>query len=543
MNLSLRKMKLTAKFIPPILAGSILALLSGAMVLVNGVETSSRQQIKTAQTALLVEQSSAKEAAMKALESKANIIGRFMAKTAPNLIASFDFSSLKEYQKEATEDHDIVYAAYLKPEGDALTDYTAPKNKNDIMEKSYPIVYEGETMGSVLLGISTAGVKQGIDNSNERIAQAITEVKQNGNATLNHFVQVTAIEVLAVLVVISAIVVFMFRAAVIKPTLETNALVSQLSKGHGDLTVRLPIKYHDELGELRESVNSFIAQLQKMISSIVNEVQTLNDEAVTVRQFGTDMSATSEAQQGETEQAATAMNQMVATVHEVARNTTAAAAATEQADVAAKNGFTVVNNTVESISTLAHEVESTAQIIQTLAKDSDAIGTVLDVIRGIAEQTNLLALNAAIEAARAGEQGRGFAVVADEVRTLASRTQQSTQEIQQMIQRLQSGTQNAVDAMEKGRSKAQHSVEQATQAGTSLEEISRTVATIYEMNTQIATASEQQAAVADEISRNITNVQTLSNDTAENAKRTAQSSEHLSNIAFRLQDLADQFKT
>ena len=537
----LRNIKLTGKFIPPILAGSILAMLCGAILLVNGVQESSRQQVKTAQAALLVEQGSAKEASMKALESKANIIGHFMAKTAPNLIASYDFTSLKEYQKEASEDPDIVYAAFLKPDGKALTNYSAPKEKSNIIEKTYPIIYDKEKMGSVLLGVSTAGVKAGIDNSNKRIAKAIAEVKKNGQQTMDHFITVMTVEVIAVILVISIIVFFMFRIAVIKPTKETNELVSQLSQGHGDLTLRLPIKHNDELGELRGSVNTFIAQLQKMISSIVKEVQTLNQESVTVSQFSKDMSDTSTSQQIETEQAATAMDQMVATVHEVARNTTAAAEATERADMQAKDGFKVVNSTVESISTLARDVENTANIIQDLAKDSDAIGTVLDVIRGIAEQTNLLALNAAIEAARAGEQGRGFAVVADEVRTLASRTQQSTQEIQDMIQRLQSGAQNAVAAMEKGRVQTQHSVEQATKAGASLEEISHTVATIHEMNTQIATASEEQTAVAEEIRRNLSNLQASSRDTADNAKKSAHSSEQLSHVAFSLQDLAGQF--
>lgn len=542
MNLSLHKMKLTEKFIPPILAGSIVALLIGALVLVNGVEESSQQQIKTAQSALLVEQSSARDSLMSALHSKANIIGRFMAKTAPNLIASFDFSSLKEFQKEASEDSDIVYAAYLKPEGDALTDFVVPKDKTYIIEKTYPITFEGENMGSVLLGISTASVEVGIANSNTRIADAITEVKQIGNVAMTNFIKVTSIEVIAVLMVISAIVVYMFRIAVIRPTQETNELVSQLSMGKGDLTVRLPIKNHDELGELRGSVNDFIAQLHKMISSVAGEVQTLNDEAMTVRHYGNDLSETSKSQLFEAEQAATAMNEMVATVQEVARNTTAAAEAAEQADSQAKKGHHVVKDTVDSISTLARDVEATAEVIQSLAKDSDAIGTVLDVIRGIAEQTNLLALNAAIEAARAGEQGRGFAVVADEVRTLASRTQQSTQEIQQMIQRLQAGSQNAVDAMEKGRTQAQNSVEHASKAGASLEEISRTVATICDMNTQIATASEQQSSVAEEICRNISNLQSSSNVTAENATHTAHSSEQLTNVAVRLQDLTDQFK-
>ncbi len=208
-------------------------------------------------------------------------------------------------------------------------------------------------------------------------------------------------------------------------------------------------------------------------------------------------------QKDEVDKVATAMTEMSATVHEVARNATEAAEAAQRADEETSKGKSVVSQAIEAIDLLANEVNDAAQVIHRLEQDSDEIGAVLDVIRGIAEQTNLLALNAAIEAARAGEQGRGFAVVADEVRTLAQRTQQSTQEIQNMIERLQSGAQDAVKAMEQGRSRAQVGVEQAAEAGTSLETIAQAVGTISDMNTQIATAAEEQSVVAEEINLNI----------------------------------------
>jgi methyl-accepting chemotaxis protein len=234
---------------------------------------------------------------------------------------------------------------------------------------------------------------------------------------------------------------------------------------------------------------------------------------------------------------------MAATSQEVARNTAAAANAARQADSETQAGREVVNQAIDAIDHLAQEVVSAADVIHRLEAESGKIGTVLDVIRGIAEQTNLLALNAAIEAARAGEQGRGFAVVADEVRTLATRTQESTQEIQKMIERLQTGAKSAVQVMEQGRSKAQVSVQQAARAGTSLDTIATAVSAISDMNAQIASAAEEQGAVAEEINRNITNISQIANQTASGAEQTATASAELAKLAARLQTHVGRFKT
>jgi methyl-accepting chemotaxis protein len=257
---------------------------------------------------------------------------------------------------------------------------------------------------------------------------------------------------------------------------------------------------------------------------------------------------TSQTQQGmsqqrsETEQVATAMNEMAATIQEVARNAAEAANAAQQADTESQTGNRVVGATVESIDALAREVEKAADVIQKLQQDTDGIGKVLEVIRGIAEQTNLLALNAAIEAARAGEQGRGFAVVADEVRTLASHTQESTAEIQQMVERLQGRAAEAVKVMIEGRSRAEASVGQAAKAGSSLDAITNAVARINDMNTQIASAAEEQTTVAEEVNRSIVSISGVASQCSEGCNQTAGASQQLASLAADMQSLVGQFR-
>ena len=249
-----------------------------------------------------------------------------------------------------------------------------------------------------------------------------------------------------------------------------------------------------------------------------------------------------ESQKDETVQVASAITQMTATVQEVANNAESATSAAADADSEAKAGNQIVSSTVQAISELATEVESSASVIEKLKGDSENIGAVLDVIKGIAEQTNLLALNAAIEAARAGEQGRGFAVVADEVRTLAQRTQESTAEIENLINALQGGAEEAVTVMTRSRDRASHTVEQAKHAGESLSSITRAVGTILQLNTQIATAAEEQSSVSEEINRNVINIQDISEQTASGAEQTASASAELARLGEQLQNLVGQFK-
>jgi methyl-accepting chemotaxis protein len=309
----------------------------------------------------------------------------------------------------------------------------------------------------------------------------------------------------------------------------------------GDLTAR--VDYHG--AELKRVIAAF-HQMSDRLRDVMVEISGSSTHVATAAEelsaITTQSNAGIRQQQIETEQAATAMSEMSATAQEIARNAAQAADAAREADRAATQGGQVVLQTVETIRVLAGEMENTGLAINKLEADSAGIGVILDVIRGVADQTNLLALNAAIEAARAGEQGRGFAVVADEVRTLASRTQQSTLEIQKMIEGLQAGARTAVQAMTQGSSQMQRGVQQAEEAGAALEAIARSVTNITDMNTQIASAAEEQSSVVEEINRNIVAISQLSNQATSGSQQTAVASTELARLAAQLQGLVARFK-
>jgi methyl-accepting chemotaxis protein len=309
----------------------------------------------------------------------------------------------------------------------------------------------------------------------------------------------------------------------------------------GDLTAR--VDYHG--AELKRVIAAF-HQMSDRLRDVMGEISGSSTHVATAAEelsaITTQSNAGIRQQQIETEQAATAMSEMSATAQEIARNAAQAADAAREADRAATQGGQVVLQTVETIRVLAGEMENTGLAINKLEADSAGIGVILDVIRGVADQTNLLALNAAIEAARAGEQGRGFAVVADEVRTLASRTQQSTLEIQKMIEGLQAGARTAVQAMTQGSGQMQRGVQQAEEAGAALEAIARSVTNITDMNTQIASAAEEQSSVVEEINRNIVAISQLSNQATSGSQQTAVASTELARLAAQLQGLVARFK-
>ncbi|APV39527.1 methyl-accepting chemotaxis protein [Pseudomonas frederiksbergensis] len=310
----------------------------------------------------------------------------------------------------------------------------------------------------------------------------------------------------------------------------------------GDLTQNLISERQDELGQLQRAMQSMTLGLRELIGGIGDGVTQIANAAEELSAVTEQTSAGVNSQKVETDQVATAMNEMTATVQEVARNAEEASEAAVAADQQAREGDKVVGEAIAQIERLAKEVGHSTEAMGHLKRESDKIGSVLDVIKSVAQQTNLLALNAAIEAARAGEAGRGFAVVADEVRSLAQRTQKSTEEIEELIVGLQTGTQQVATIMDNSRSLTDSSVELTRRAGGSLESITRTVSAIQSMNQQIAAAAEQQSAVAEEINRSVLNVRDVSEQTSAASEETAASSVELARLGTHLQMLVGRFK-
>lgn len=329
---------------------------------------------------------------------------------------------------------------------------------------------------------------------------------------------------------------------VLRPMRRLLQRVEQIAEGDGDLRTRVEVSSADELGQLGSAFNRFIDKLQPLIAEVG---QVTAEVEAAARGMSSMASANDQLISGEhaaVDQVSTAATEMSAAVHEVARNAQNASDAARQAEDQASAGAQVVSGTIESIRQLAQEVEGTSQTIEALAEEASSIGDVMEVIRGIAEQTNLLALNAAIEAARAGEQGRGFAVVADEVRALAARTQESTKDIQVRIERLQGGVSRAVQAMHAGSGKARDSVERAAGVDQALADTTEAVRRINDMAAQIATACEEQSSVTEEIARNISDIRDLSDEAASNSAQSMRASEELSGLSQRLAGLVGRFR-
>ncbi|HGH6026472.1 TPA: methyl-accepting chemotaxis protein [Vibrio mimicus] len=344
-------------------------------------------------------------------------------------------------------------------------------------------------------------------------------------------------------VLLSAIMAYWgIQRFVVKPIKHIESAMADIAQGEGDLSRRLDVASNDELGQLSAAFNQFVSRIHNTISEVVGVTVSLREEMQHILKSTQQINSFASGQQQESDAVAAAVNEMQATSQSVSDSANQAAQSSQKADHQVEQTQQTVRHTVDSIEHLSAEIQSATQVINQLDHEVNSIASVLDVIRGIAEQTNLLALNAAIEAARAGEQGRGFAVVADEVRSLASRTQDSTGEIQHMIEKLQQGARQAVDVMSRSAESRNKTLENADKTTQSLQHIETSITHMNDMNTQIASASEQQSVVSAEVNLNIQNIADSSKQMVGMVRQAQSACESLSMQCEHLDKLVGRFK-
>ena len=437
----------------------------------------------------------------------------------------------------------------IKPalDGKDLSDFADPNGKKIFIEMAKIVTNGGE--GFVPYQWPKPGAEEPVDKISfvkgfEPWKMIIGTGIYIDDVNHNFYNVVYTLIIITLIILIPIITIsILINRSISSPINATTKAMDNISKGEGDLTQRLRTDGHDEVANLALAFNTFIEKIQDSIIEVNQTNTELSAASLKLDEVAQSGKSHMEQQSQETYQVATAVTEMSSTVQEIARSAEQAASAVKGANEQATEGLDIMSQTTSGITELAQEVKSAAEVINQLEAESQSIGTVLDVIRGIAEQTNLLALNAAIEAARAGEQGRGFAVVADEVRTLASRTQQSTEEINEMIARLQKGTSDAVSVMNEGSAKATNTVELAGTSANALEKIVESVGTISEMTIQIATAAEEQSAVAKEIDQSVVRISKLSEESGENNNHVLESSSSLNHLGGKLKLIIDTFKT
>ncbi|HCS62624.1 MAG TPA: methyl-accepting chemotaxis protein [Cellvibrio sp.] len=436
-------------------------------------------------------------------------------------VFAYDFQQIEAIAKSLVNTSLVTSVNVVDHRGQSLAKAADDdRSENQLTQKAVPIVYNGNTIGSYDISFST----------------------QELNETLAHQLQTTIFTVIALLAASLITVYLLMRSMVLRPVEEVTRSLATIADGGGDLTRRLPTDSQNEIAALAHNFN----RVMEHIADIIRNVIQVNDKVrinVNKMSSATESTVNSTSQQlREIELVATAVEELSASANEIARHAGDTAERTNATSVLAEEGNTIVNLSLENVNRLTGQIEATAQKIQVLKNNSVNIGSVMEVIRTIAEQTNLLALNAAIEAARAGEQGRGFAVVADEVRSLAQKTRSSTEEIESIIVQLQRAADEAHQAMSTSTASARETIDTASKVGGALDKIRANIGIINDMNHQIATASHQQSSVANEVSKNITAIHGLSENVVENAQVVNHSGSQLINETSELKKQIDSFK-
>jgi len=410
---------------------------------------------------------------------------------------------------------------------------------------AYQSAFENLVSAQKEMGLNSTSGIQGIMRSTVHKVDDLTAklIVKTKKAVEDHifYVDTLSYSVSIIVLIIALVFGIIFSRSILLGITQLKDTMNQVAETQ-DLSLTVNTSSDDEIGEMATVFNNMLSSFRDLITSVNHSVNTVNEATDSLSKNIHIANSGVDSQIQQTDMVATAVTEMAATVDEIANNTNAAASKAETTNNNAISGKEGVTQTINKIDELSEKLRESEVIVQELAKDSDTIGSVLDVIRGIAEQTNLLALNAAIEAARAGEQGRGFAVVADEVRTLASRTQDSTQEIETIITSLQGRTKEIVSHMAICRTQGQDSAEQASSAGQMLEEITHDVSTIMEMNTAIATAIKEQSAVASEVNQHVVEIRDVAEQAGNISHQNAQMSEELSQQAMVLNNEVSQFK-
>ncbi|HDT6077205.1 TPA: cache domain-containing protein [Aeromonas veronii bv. veronii] len=376
-----------------------------------------------------------------------------------------------------------------------------------------------------------------IDDIDNELAALRAERESNMHASL----QSSVLVILLILGITLAATVIVGNR-VTKPLADAVLALNDIANGDGDLTQRLKVQSQDEIGQLASAFNRFVERIQSVLSQVGETSNHLFSAVDKLHHLSEHYDHQMQGHSRETDQVVTAVTEMSSTAQEVAASASNAATATSDAARESDAARGVVSGAINSINRLVGEVHTASGVIEQLAQETAKIGSVVEVIRGIAEQTNLLALNAAIEAARAGEQGRGFAVVADEVRSLAGRTQQSTKEINEMLQRLQGGVKQAVEVMQASEDRSQETVQEASHIASSLDSMVMAVSTINDMNIQIATAAEEQHAVSEEINKNLVAIQQIVSELTSAAVESNSTTRDLASTGDKLRKLVSQFR-